>query len=402
MIIALEPEAAAVYCKSVDIISPCVNEKEDTTEAFTSGTRYLLADMGGGTVDVTVHEVGKDKKVRELHHATGGAWGGTYVDKNFVLLLKRIFGKDVIESFQTDYPCDWSDLVSVKFERAKRTASVGGPVRVELPYEFFSFLERKDCAVAQHITNFCNDDVKFSRGALTLNYPEVAKIYDPVFKNITAHLKSILEKVGDIKFVVLVGGFATSLLLQEHIKRNLASRYSLRVITVYNCSLAVVMGSVLFGHDSTLIASRRVKYSYGISCCLPFDAEVDPNSSRVVSDNGEELCEYRFDVFAKINEEIPVGQEKVHSFYPVRAHNTEMALPVYLSNNPKSRYTTEEDVKKVASMILPMPNTEKGTDRRVKVAMRFGETEIQITSEDTSSGEKIERWVRLDFLDLFN
>ena len=401
MAIALEPEAAAVYCKSVRIMSPAVDKTEDTTGAFESKTRYLLADMGGGTVDVTVHEVGKDKKIRELHHATGGAWGGTYVDQNFVLLLKNIFGKASIEKFQADHPCDWVDLVSVKFESAKRAAAVGKPIRVELTHEFLSFLEREGCSAAKCVKDVWNDDVKFSRGALTLEYPEVAKLFDPVFENITAHLKSILEKVDDIKFVILVGGFATSLLLQEHIKREVASRYSLRVITAYNCSLAVVLGSVLFGHDSTLIASRRVKYSYGISSYLPFEKGIDPDSYRFVDDDGSVLCRHRFFVFAKRNDEVAVGQEIERSVYPLYADTKKLTISVYTSLNAGSRYTKDNDdnMKNVANIRLPMPNTEKGKNRRVQVAMHFGETEIKVTSEDTSSGEARQHVVDLDFLE---
>ena len=399
VVIALEPEGAAVYCESVNSISPGVDEDRNTNEAFTFGTRYLLADIGGGTVDVTVHAVGEDKKVRELHHATGGAWGGTYVDKNFVRLLKRIFGKALIKEFQSDYPCDWVDLVSVNFESAKRTAAVGESVRVQLPFEFTTFFQSKGCAVQEQVKMFGNDDIYFRRGAITLKYPEIVKLFNPVIESITSHLESILTKVDNINFVLLVGGFATCQLLQERIKEEFASRYSLRVITAFDCSLAVVMGSVLFGHNPDLIASRRLKYSYGVSCSLPFEEEVDPDSFRFVADDGEELCSDRFSVFAKINDEIAVGQEIQRQLSPICADATEVYIPVHLSSNTASRYTTEDDVKKIAHLTLPMPNTEKGASRLVNVAMRFGETEIQITSEDTSSGQKVGQEVKLDFLE---
>lgn len=42
----------------------------------------------GGTVDITAHEV-LECGVRELHHATGGACGGSHVDKNFDSSLRN-------------------------------------------------------------------------------------------------------------------------------------------------------------------------------------------------------------------------------------------------------------------------------------------------------------------------
>ena len=386
-----------MYCKSASVLSPGLKEENNTSGAFESGTRYLLADMGGGTVDVTVHEVRKDEKVRELHHATGGAWGGTYVDRNFVRLLKKIFGRDLIRKFRANHPCDWTDLVSVKFESAKRCAATGEAVRVLLPYEFSSFVEDEGVSVKKHVTDFRNKDIKFGRGALTLNYPEVAKLFNPVFSSITTHLETIFKKVENIEFVILVGGFATCQLLQEHVKA-FTSRYDVRVLTACECSLAVVMGSVLFGHNPSMITSRRVKYSYGTCTCMPFVTGVDPDSRRIFDDDGEELCRGRFNVFAEINDEIEVGQEIVKSVFPVRACATRINVSVYSSSSAGSRYITDCDVKKVANIFLPMPNTEKGTDRRAYVRMCFGETEIQVTSEDTSSGSKVERQVDLNFL----
>jgi hypothetical protein len=40
------------------------------------GTRYMVVDCGGGTVDITVHELSEyHGTLRELHKATGGPWG---------------------------------------------------------------------------------------------------------------------------------------------------------------------------------------------------------------------------------------------------------------------------------------------------------------------------------------
>ena len=42
------------------------------------GTRYMVVDCGGGTVDITVYEMTADGgKLKELHMATGGPHGST-------------------------------------------------------------------------------------------------------------------------------------------------------------------------------------------------------------------------------------------------------------------------------------------------------------------------------------
>lgn len=46
---------------------------------LSAGTRYMVVDCGGGTVDITVHELGNDNKLTELYKATGGPYGATGV-----------------------------------------------------------------------------------------------------------------------------------------------------------------------------------------------------------------------------------------------------------------------------------------------------------------------------------
>jgi len=48
----------------------------------------------GGTVDITVHEVVAKRKLKELHWANGGAWGGTCVDKAFENFLRKLVDSD--------------------------------------------------------------------------------------------------------------------------------------------------------------------------------------------------------------------------------------------------------------------------------------------------------------------
>ena len=58
---------------------------------------FLVISLGG-TVDVTVHKLLTDGRVRvrELYKATGGAWGGTKVDEAFENYFCEMFTKNVI------------------------------------------------------------------------------------------------------------------------------------------------------------------------------------------------------------------------------------------------------------------------------------------------------------------
>jgi len=128
------------------------------------GTRYIVVDCGGGTVDITVHEL--DNKIgtlKELYKATGGPYGsvGMFfifyfllykicfnnfvgVDQEFEKLMNLIFGKEVMEDFKSKRPAGYVDLM-IAFEARKRTASPfkNNSLNISLPFSFIDFYKKK-------------------------------------------------------------------------------------------------------------------------------------------------------------------------------------------------------------------------------------------------------------------
>ncbi|GFN80429.1 heat shock 70 kda protein 12a, partial [Plakobranchus ocellatus] len=140
LLIALEPEAASIYCRRLrmhqlvpeqpinrPLLSPrnasceVVNQDLAVTD-LSVGSRYLIVDCGGGTVDITVHELDTSGHITELHRATGGPFGSTGVDTEFERLLCGIFGIEFVEHYKRKYPMGWVHLMT-DFESRKRSAS---------------------------------------------------------------------------------------------------------------------------------------------------------------------------------------------------------------------------------------------------------------------------------------
>lgn len=68
-----------------DSISMCSDfVLDDPGACIEDHRRYMVVDCGGGTVDITVHEMSKEGgKLKELFKATGGPFGSTTVDEAF-------------------------------------------------------------------------------------------------------------------------------------------------------------------------------------------------------------------------------------------------------------------------------------------------------------------------------
>ncbi|XP_062596306.1 heat shock 70 kDa protein 12B-like [Saccostrea cucullata] len=97
--LALEPEAASFMCQNIPI------EKLPSGKGFTiskSGTRYLIADIGGGTGDFTIHKKQKNGTLKEISKASGGAYGGINVDRKFVEFLQRVMGENAVKQLKEE------------------------------------------------------------------------------------------------------------------------------------------------------------------------------------------------------------------------------------------------------------------------------------------------------------
>ena len=77
----LEPEAAAAFCLR-EILS--VTTSQPTSDEV---NYYLLADCGGGTVDIVAHKLTRKPSgeicIEEIHRAHGGPYGGFAVNDEF-------------------------------------------------------------------------------------------------------------------------------------------------------------------------------------------------------------------------------------------------------------------------------------------------------------------------------
>ena len=229
----------------------------------------------GGTLDVTAHEILTNGNIKEIRQVTGGPHGGTNVDEQFVSLLKKFFGANVVEIFRAKYPGEWLELMN-EFEMKKRgrRASEGETTRIRLSRTFTSLVsEYGGHDLAERFASSCVvDDVKFVRNEyFCLGSMAMKKLFDPVIKGIVEHLRNLLKRraLRGVEFVFLVRGFAESVLLQDAIKKQFSSQFT--ILVPNNAGIAVVQRGVMFGQRPDIIVSRK---TYGIEVYRLFEAGI--------------------------------------------------------------------------------------------------------------------------------
>lgn len=401
LIIALEPEAAAVYCRQRKLREFVEGKGEETVkEALVpTNTQYLVIDNGGGTMDITAHEIGEDDSIKEIHHATGGDHGGTKVDREFQVLLEKIFGKDFMNEFYRTHPSDWLELLN-DFEVKKRAdrAMKGEVTRIRLPANFLNLLRHENGKDDNSMIrpHYKVDEVKITKDYLCLGSEIVKSLFEPAIASIISHLKKLLKhnKLRGIKLLFLVGGFSESPLLQTRIRNEFKKNYN--ILVPLDAQTAVVKGAVMFGKRPQIVVERCLAETYGTRCYKDFDHSVHKIEYLEWID-GKAKCKNIFSVLARQDEIVKIGEWKSTAKYqPLRADQTKLSFRFFTSRDPNVRYTTDVEVRELPGYItVSSPDTSKGKNRDIQLRLFF-ETEIKVVGIDLESGNEAATYI--DFL----
>lgn len=95
-------------------------------------------------------------------------------------------------------------------------------------------------------------------------------------------------------------------------------------------------------------------------------------------------------------EDVSWNETREHIFFPAEPFQTRATLTFYSSENKNPKYVDDVAVKKVASFDVLMPTTTEGMNRKVKLEIKFGSTEIIATGTDLAS--RSEKSVKIDFM----
>ena len=342
-----------------------------------------------------------ENKVRDIHHASGGDFGGIKVNAEFEHFLDRMFGEIFMKKFKDRYPTDWLETIN-EFEIKKRSPRASqGLTRIRLPANFASAYRSwnngSDCrsAIARL---YQPGEVKINRSEFLCIDPSVMKnLFDPVISEIVGHLKSLLKEkpqLSQVELMFLVGGFAESPLLQSRIRAEFGSTYKILVPT--EAKTAVLRGAVMFGRNPNVVEERILAETYGTSCYRSFIKGYD-DPSKLERIEEKATCKDTFRVLAEAGEMIRTGdRRRVSNFTPLRSDQKAVGFDFYTTTNPGVRYVTDEGVKRLSALTVASPDTSKGVNRKVELNLYFGGTEIKVTAVDLES--KSTKTVFVDFL----
>ncbi|XP_052684791.1 heat shock 70 kDa protein 12A-like [Crassostrea angulata] len=399
LMLAYEPEAAALYCRllPIDRFESGGEHQELVLKTFERGKKFMVIDLGGGTVDVSVQETTDTGKMKFIYDVCGGRWGGTRVDEEFTQFLIKLVGADVFTEFKDESRSEYLELMRIlEIKKKQIDYNSQNKIPVRMPTALFEILEEHTgCDISEIIVNspFANsifslqDKISFD-----------ASLFRSFFRNsiqdIIFHLRSVLEDpvCKDLLGIVVVGGYADSRLIIASIKDTFPGK---RIIVPIEAGLAVAKGAVLFGHDPDVICSRVCRYTYGDDICLPFNKDKHPFSNLTLI-NSERFCKNIFQNFFEKGEKVFLGQKRSFSSdYDFRdkrradQREQPLTIKVYVSNRKNPVFIYDVGCRTLGEIIVVCKHNSKLWPKTFlcTIEMEIAGTEIQVTAI-ISSGEK--------------
>lgn len=391
--ISLEPESASLYCQYMPVERFLVG-KEVQCSLAAPGTVYMIVDLGGGTADITVHQKLQNGKLRELHRACGGPWGGTAVDAYFIQLLSSIITPLAMAEFMNQRCGDYLELMR-DFEVVKRVVdssdkhfSIKIPVALEeLARKHLNKSFKQAIADSPHAS-----EMKVVSDKLRISANEARKLFARVIDKITGQMQQCFDDVNkmanprDISLILMVGGFSESKYVQEMIKERFERTDGVRVLIPEEAGLAVLKGAVVFGRHPDSIESRVVRVTYGAEITPPFDPKKHDERKRT---KDGKRCSNIFMAFMQRDTEFKQGQALSTIYHTTAPLQRTIALKIFSTEDTDVKYTDDVGSTFVGTLTMKL-NAPTKELQDIRVDYLFGDTELKVVGTDMKTNNRCE------------
>ncbi|XP_054908892.1 heat shock 70 kDa protein 12A-like [Poeciliopsis prolifica] len=387
LVFALEPEAASVYCKKLPSEGFIAENRGESKLDQSPGTQYIVVDCGGGTIDITVHEILEGGFLKELHKACGNDMGGQTVDRKFKEFLRETFSPEIWDEYEVKYPSEVRRIM-YDFTLFKRKDE---DMEITCPYNLGMMAQKK-----QDMEEYFNrvQGASYDEGSIKISKHKLRSFFEKSLWSISKSLREIFSKTRSIKYILLVGGFAESQILRRYITDEFID--NCKVLCPFRPQEAIVKGAVEFGRNQGAVASRKSAYTYGVDVSKTFKKLKHREDKKYTSKDGVVKCADLFCKLVEIDEDVGWNETRKHSFSPVESDQTQVNFVFYRTKKNNPMYVDEPKVEKIGSFVVESPDTSLGMDRVIDLEIKFGFTEMTATGTDRESGSV--HTVKLNFM----
>lgn len=319
--------------------------------------------------------------------------GSHQVDNAFLQFLVRIFGAPVVREFLDDCKIEFLELLrDFDIAKAKVRPRQYNSLDVNIPPS----LDRI-CRQKQNGNNLANvisktvyrDKVKLHDNKFSIDGSMGNEFFRTVSLDIAKNIRQVLSHSAakGIMYLVLVGGFANSPVVQEIIQHELEDATDIqRIIVAPDPELATLKGAVIFGHQPKRIFSRVIRYTYGLRKAKLFNPDLHANEHRVTL-HGIEFITDVFSTFITAGTRAPVGFVSYDSLTTIEPYQKVIQIDIYYSTEVNPQFVTEKNCFVLGKIDYQVPNPSK-EERTIYIEFVFGDTELVMNITDRKTASK--------------
>ena len=360
----------------------------------------MVVDIGGGTVDITVHDK-SNGKINVILPPMGNTWGGTTINEALANLLEDILEDKGFDSFIKSNPvsakAELNKLFYEEFEEQKiifGDATKGiQEIVLTLPRAFTQFYGDDKVNEASKL----KIDYNPGDGSLSINYELVrVKIFKKTIDHIIECVRSAFDQLtSKVDTVYLVGGFGGCKFVSQKIKEAIGQYGNIPIVCPEQPDLAVVSGAVMWRKDPNIIQSRVADATYGTVVGVAFNPAIHDEHYRYLDkEDGEQRCRDVFKVFV-LKGEVIKDEVYKSTHIPYSQKSTQSCNPIYCTTDDGVQYMRNKKgkltVRKIGELVLDIPNPHNipRNERVVDIFMDFGGTEIQARAQYRITGGEV-------------
>lgn len=313
-------------------------------------------------------EVLSSGQLKEIYGATGGPWGGNYINELIIETLKDVIGWRGIRKICSDEYDEYLELLR-SVEQNKRGVEHDSEFSIIIPYE----LRGKITVPDSHKQNVRVEKEKY----LTFSASLMKDIFSSSVDSMIQHVEDLLQKdeTRKVSTILLVGGYAASDMVQHGFREKFQKNY--KIIIPLTPDMVVLKGAVITGHRVEAIVGRMAKYHYGIGL------NTSAVSGRIIS-IGEDEEKSFFSLISK-GQEIKIGDVVTQYEIVLRGNSQWVNLEMYTTDENKPRKIIDnEHFTKIGSIHVKLPHYKY--ESNLILTISYDETEFKVVATDTRTG----------------
>ena len=382
LLFALEPECVCISVQSEEALGVIWEVHQ----------KILILDCGGGTVDITAHEIAAAKplQLKELIAPDGGDLGATKVDDRFYDFFQELVGLHRFQKLRKSETFlslarNWEDI-KVTFTGRNTENDDDSCSRISVGDVLLELeISRKEWSNLVAQWNSRHPDKQAAvrgKAGLALSFNLMMSFFQEPVQRIVAKLKDVLwqnrNSLRDLSWIVVAGGFARCPILIDRLRENFNSTTA-KIAVSQHPDLAIVKGAAAFGARKSIFKSRKARYTYGISSCVQFDpcdSQHRLHESRKYWGSDGQCWLKTFSIHGRIGDDISVGSQGYRGGYsPLTEIQKSITFPVLVTKSKEVFLDDEAGIQELCSCTLSIDRSLPFDARKFEVEFSFSGTE---------------------------